>query len=66
VLPHLAMEWADKQRSSDLIDDPNVVLARNDAGTGIGSDCQIPRAGQRGSMGDIGRFPTPRNLEVEC
>jgi hypothetical protein len=32
------------------------MAARNDAGVGIGSNCQIPRAGQKGSLGDIGRF----------
>ena len=45
---------ADKQTSTDFADDPNVMAARSDAGVGIGSDCQIPRAGQQGSLGDIG------------
>ena len=45
---------ADRQTSSDFADDPNVMAARSDAGVGIGSNCQIPRAGQKGSLGDIG------------
>lgn len=49
-------DGADKQTSTDFADDPNVMAARSDAGVGIGSDCQIPRAGQQGSLGDIGMF----------
>jgi hypothetical protein len=41
---------------ADFPDDPNVMAARSDAGVGIGSNCQIPRAGQKGSLGDIGEF----------
>lgn len=41
--------------STDFDDDPNVMAARNAAGTGIGSDCQIPRMGTRDSIGDIGQ-----------
>jgi hypothetical protein len=32
------------------------MAARSDAGVGIGSNCQIPRAGQKGSLGDIGEL----------
>jgi len=52
---------ADGQTSSDFADDPNVMAARSDAGVGIGSNCQIPRAGQKGSLGDIGRFHHPNH-----
>jgi hypothetical protein len=37
------------------------MAARSDAGVGIGSNCQIPRAGQKGSLGDIGRFHHPNH-----
>jgi hypothetical protein len=38
-----------------VVDDPNAMIARSDAGVGVGSNCEIPRAGHRGSIGDIGR-----------
>lgn len=47
------------QVSTDFDDDPNVMAARNAAGTGIGSNCQIPRMGTRGSIGDIGASSSP-------
>jgi hypothetical protein len=34
------------------------MAARDAAGTGIGSDCQIPRMSTRGSIGDIGKYPS--------
>ncbi|WVQ70595.1 hypothetical protein IAR50_000114 [Cryptococcus sp. DSM 104548] len=34
-------------------EDPVVQTAVSDAGTGIGSNCEIPRVGHRGSVGDI-------------
>lgn len=47
------------QVSTDFNDDPNVMAARNAAGTGIGSNCQIPRMGTRDSIGDIGMSLPP-------
>jgi hypothetical protein len=31
-----------------------VQAARADGGTGVGANCEIPHAGHRGSIGDIG------------
>ncbi|WVO17477.1 hypothetical protein L204_105169 [Cryptococcus depauperatus] len=39
--------------SSSSSEDPVVLAAKSDAGTGIGSNCQIARVGHRGSSGDI-------------
>lgn len=36
--------------------DPNIDAAVRQAGAGLGASCEIARAGQRGSIGDIGEF----------
>ncbi|ORY35850.1 chitin synthase III catalytic subunit-domain-containing protein [Naematelia encephala] len=39
--------------ANNVSDDPNVLAARTQAGVGVGSQCEIPHVGNRGSVGDV-------------
>ena len=46
---------ADSQTSTSSAGDNNVLLARLQAGTGVGANCEIAHVGTRGSIGDVGQ-----------